>query len=75
MCDNNSFTKCRHVPVQQLHLQADGLPRGTVGVVNTAGQNVLDPLRRWGDKLKADLYGSRYTLSSVRQYNTYFGHY
>lgn len=40
-------------------IEADGLPRGTVGVVNTAGQNVLDPLRRWGDKLKADLYGSR----------------
>ena len=31
----------------ELFLQADGLPSGTVGVVNTAGQNVLDPLRRW----------------------------
>jgi uncharacterized protein (TIGR01777 family) len=40
-------------------LEKQGLPRGTVGIVNTAGQNVLDPLRRWGDQLKEELYSSR----------------
>jgi len=40
-------------------IEADGLPSGTVGVVNTAGQNVLDPLRRWSDKLQKELYESR----------------
>jgi len=46
-------------------LEADGLPSGTVGVVNTAGQNVLDPLRRWSDKLQKELYESRVMTNKV----------
>ena len=48
-------------------IQADGLPSGTVGVVNTAGQNVLDPLRRWSDKLQKELYESRYEGGEVER--------
>ena len=46
---NDNITICEVVikSGRQLFIQADGLPSGTVGVVNTAGQNVLDPLRRW----------------------------
>jgi len=40
-------------------LETSGLPAGTVGVVNCSGQNVLDPLRRWGEKLQGELYSSR----------------
>jgi len=36
-----------------------GLPPGTVGVVNTAGQNVLDPLKRWTPGFKQNVYNSR----------------
>lgn len=36
-----------------------GLPSGTVGVVNTAGQNLLDPLRRWTPEFRQDVYNSR----------------
>jgi len=46
-------------------IEADGLPSGTVGVVNTAGQNVLDPLRRWSDKLQKELYESRVMTNKV----------
>lgn len=28
-------------------LDSKGIPKGTVAVVNLAGQNVLDPTRRW----------------------------
>jgi len=36
-----------------------GLPSGTVAVVNTAGQNLLDPLRRWSPGFRQDVYNSR----------------
>jgi len=40
-------------------IEEDGLPSGTVAVVNTAGQNVLDPLRRWTPGFRKDVYSSR----------------
>jgi len=40
-------------------LEADGLPRGTVAVINCSGQNVLDPLHRWTDSFKQKVYSSR----------------
>ena len=39
--------------------QEFGLPSGTVAVVNTAGQNLLDPLRRWSPGFRQDVYNSR----------------
>jgi len=46
-------------------IKSDGLPFGTVGVVNTAGHNVLDPLKRWGDSLKQELYNSRINTNRI----------
>ena len=43
----------------RLRIQEDGLPSGTVAVINTAGQNVLDPLRRWSPGFKQNVYNSR----------------
>jgi len=36
-----------------------GLPSGTVAVVNAAGQNLMDPLKRWSPGFKQDIYNSR----------------
>jgi len=46
-------------------VKEDGLPKGTVGVVNTAGENVLNPLRRWNDQFKKEVYDSRIMTSRV----------
>jgi len=46
-------------------LNRDGLPSGTVGVVNTAGHNVLDPFWRWGDDLKKTIYDSRISTTGL----------
>lgn len=40
-------------------IEADGLPSGTVAVINCSGQNVLDPLYRWNDSFKDLVYNSR----------------
>uniref|UniRef100_A0A1B0GHF7 Nucleoside-diphosphate sugar epimerase n=1 Tax=Lutzomyia longipalpis TaxID=7200 RepID=A0A1B0GHF7_LUTLO len=40
-------------------LEANGLPRGTTAVVNVAGQNVLDPTRRWTPGFKQNVWNSR----------------
>jgi len=42
-----------------IEIEEDGLPAGTVAVVNTAGQNVLDPLRRWSPGFRQNVYNSR----------------
>jgi len=58
----------QHKKVRRLtwrDIEAGGLPSGTVGVVNTAGQNVLDPLRRWSDQLQKELYDSRVMTNKV----------
>ena len=39
--------------------QEDGLPSGTLAVINCSGQNVLDPLYRWNDSFKDLVYTSR----------------
>lgn len=38
---------------------ANGLPESTTAVVNLAGQNVLDPLRRWTEGFKQNVWASR----------------
>lgn len=45
-----------------------GLPSETSAVVNLAGQNVLDPTRRWSPDFKQNVYNSRIntSLSMVR---------
>ncbi|GAB0096394.1 Epimerase family protein SDR39U1 [Sergentomyia squamirostris] len=40
-------------------LEAKGLPSGTTAVVNVAGQNVLDPTRRWTPGFKQNVWNSR----------------
>eukprot|EP00088_Acartia_fossae_P069859 TRINITY_DN9216_c0_g1_i12.p1 TRINITY_DN9216_c0_g1~~TRINITY_DN9216_c0_g1_i12.p1 ORF type:complete len:375 (-),score=49.38 TRINITY_DN9216_c0_g1_i12:756-1832(-) len=40
-------------------LRNDGLPDGTKAVINLAGQNVLDPLRRWSPEFKELCRSSR----------------
>lgn len=40
-------------------LQETGLPTGTTAVVNVAGQNVLDPTRRWTPGFKQNVWNSR----------------
>jgi len=40
-------------------IEADGLPAGTVAVINCAGQNLLDPLYRWNDAFRAKVHTSR----------------
>jgi len=42
-----------------IDIEEDGLPSGTVAVINSAGQNVLDPLRRWSPGFKQNVYNSR----------------
>ena len=41
-----------------------GIPTGTTAVVNLAGQNVLDPSRRWTDGFKQNVYNSRINTTS-----------
>lgn len=36
-----------------------GIPKGTTAVVNLAGQNVLDPTRRWTPGFKQNVWNSR----------------
>lgn len=40
-------------------LNENGLPDGTVAAVNVAGQNVLDPTRRWTPGFKQNVWTSR----------------
>lgn len=40
-------------------LNKNGLPESTVAVVSLAGQNVLDPLRRWTEGFKQNVWASR----------------
>lgn len=40
-------------------LSEDGLPTDTNAVVNLAGELLMNPLRRWGDDFKRDLWRSR----------------
>ena len=40
-------------------IKTNGLPSGTTAVVNLAGELVLNPLKRWGDRFEKDLRDSR----------------
>ncbi|XP_055952774.1 epimerase family protein SDR39U1-like [Argiope bruennichi] len=40
-------------------LSQDGLPNSCVAVINVAGQNVLDPKRRWTPGFQQNVYASR----------------
>lgn len=48
-----------------IDIEKDGLPSGTVAVVNTAGQNVLDPLRRWSPEFRQNVYNSRVNTNYI----------
>jgi len=42
-----------------------GLPDQTVGVVNLAGENVLNPLKRWNEEFRKSVYTSRIETTRV----------
>lgn len=46
-------------------LEKDGLPTGTAAVVNLAGQNVLDPTRRWTPGFKQNVWNSRINTTAA----------
>ena len=46
-------------------LDKNGLPENCVGVVNLAGQNVLDPARRWTVGFKQNVYNSRINTTTA----------
>ncbi|KAM7349261.1 epimerase family protein SDR39U1 isoform 2-T2 [Cochliomyia hominivorax] len=46
-------------------LEKDGLPNGVTTVVNLAGQNVLDPSRRWTAGFKQNVWNSRINSSAT----------
>ncbi|XP_055603668.1 epimerase family protein SDR39U1 [Uranotaenia lowii] len=46
-------------------LEKDGLPDGTSAVVNLAGQNVLDPSRRWTSGFKQNVWNSRINTTAA----------
>lgn len=46
-------------------LNEKGLPDGTIAAVNVAGQNVLDPTRRWTPGFKQNVWTSRINTASA----------
>lgn len=46
-------------------LEKVGLPEGTSAVVNLAGQNVLDPTRRWTPGFKQNVWNSRINTTAA----------
>lgn len=46
-------------------LNENGLPDGTIAAVNVAGQNVLDPTRRWTPGFKQNVWTSRVNTASA----------
>ncbi|KFB38894.1 hypothetical protein ZHAS_00006210 [Anopheles sinensis] len=46
-------------------LEKEGLPSGTTAVVNLAGQNVLDPTRRWTPGFKQNVWNSRINTTAA----------
>lgn len=46
-------------------LEKEGLPKGVTSVVNLAGQNVLDPSRRWTSGFKQNVWNSRINSSAT----------
>jgi len=46
-------------------VEEKGLPPRTVAVVNAAGQNVLDPLKRWNESFKQLVYDSRVNTNKI----------
>lgn len=46
-------------------LGKDGLPENITAVVNLAGQNVLDPTRRWSPGFKQNVWNSRVNTTSA----------
>ncbi|XP_012157486.1 epimerase family protein SDR39U1 [Ceratitis capitata] len=48
-----------------LDVERNGIPNGITSVVNLAGQNVLDPSRRWTDGFKQNVWTSRVNTSAA----------
>ncbi|XP_008543283.1 epimerase family protein SDR39U1 [Microplitis demolitor] len=41
------------------NLAIKGLPKDTTDVINVAGQNILDPMKRWNEEFKNEVWDSR----------------
>lgn len=46
-------------------LEQNGLPGGTHAVINVAGQNVLDPMRRWTPGFRQNVWSSRVNTTAA----------
>ncbi|XP_012286099.1 epimerase family protein SDR39U1 [Orussus abietinus] len=46
-------------------VKRSGLPADISGVINVAGQNVLDPLKRWSPKFKEEVWDSRVQTTKI----------
>jgi uncharacterized protein len=51
--------------IMLLIIFSDGIPKNTTAVINLAGQNVLDPSRRWTPGFKQNVYNSRINTTSL----------
>lgn len=46
-------------------LSEKGLPKDTIAAINVAGQNVLDPTRRWSAEFQHNVWTSRVNTASA----------
>jgi hypothetical protein len=58
-CYSDKHTRLQVFHFFQTDLAESGLPANTVAVVSLAGQNVLDPTRRWTPGFKQNVWASR----------------
>lgn len=42
-----------------------GLPKNTSAVVNVAGENVLNPFKRWNEDFKKKVFSSRVEITNL----------
>jgi len=49
----------------QFDIEEKGLPPNTTAVVNLAGQNVLDPTRRWTEGFEQNVWNSRVRTTAI----------
>ena len=50
---------------EQEELRRNGLPSNVVYVINTAGENVLNPAKRWTEEFKKEVISSRVGTNEI----------
>jgi len=63
--ENPILDKREYPSISWEELEDCGLPKDTVGVVNVAGENVLNPLRRWNEEFRKQVYSSRVNTTRI----------